>query len=75
MRDLAAVAKLLRDVRLAKRRFVRLAAVERAMIDPMLDRVARDLESVPHPPGWGDNGVDGVPGINPSPAADDEERG
>ena len=46
MRDLAEVAELLRDVWAARRRFLRRAAIERAMIDPMIDRVADDLESV-----------------------------
>lgn len=62
MRDLAEVAELLRDVWAARRRFLQRAAVERAMIDPMIDRVADDLESV---------NAD----VSPGRPADDDEGG
>jgi hypothetical protein len=43
MRDLAAVAVKLREVRVAKRKFLRLAAIEQSMVTPMLDRLAADV--------------------------------
>ena len=43
MRDMAAVAEELRVVRSARRRFLHLWAIERAMIDPLVDRLAADL--------------------------------
>jgi hypothetical protein len=66
MRDLAEVANLLRDVWAARRRFLQMAAVERAMIDPMIDRVADDLESV---------AAAGPDVVSPHRRADDEEAG
>jgi hypothetical protein len=52
---MAAVAEELRVVRSAQRRFLHLWAIERAMIDPMVERLAADLadatsESVAHRP-------------------------
>jgi hypothetical protein len=43
VRDMAAVAEELRVVRSATRRFLQLWAIERAMIDPMVERLAADL--------------------------------
>src|SRR3954447_11992323 len=55
VRDMAAVAEELRVVRSARRRFLHLWAIERAMIDPMVERLAADLaastsEPVAHQP-------------------------
>ena len=47
MRDMAAVAEQLRVVRSAGRRFFRLWAIERAMVDPMVERLAADLAAAP----------------------------
>jgi hypothetical protein len=43
VRDMAAVAERLRLVRAARRKFLRLWAIEQAMVEPLLDRVAADL--------------------------------
>lgn len=45
MRDLSEVAAQIRAVREARRKFLRLWAMEQAVIDPALDRVAKDLEA------------------------------
>lgn len=42
--DLAGVAERLRAVKTAQRRFLRLWGIEQAMINPLLDRMADDLE-------------------------------
>ena len=44
--DIAAVAERLRLVRGARRKFLRLWAIDRSMIDPMVDRLAVDLGNV-----------------------------
>jgi hypothetical protein len=43
MRDLTTVAKQLRIVRNARRRFLELAKVEKELINPVLDRMADEL--------------------------------
>ena len=43
MGDVAAVAERLRLVRAARRKFLRLWAIEQAMVEPLLDRVEQDL--------------------------------
>jgi hypothetical protein len=43
VRDMAAVAERLRLVRAARRKFLRLGAIEQAMVEPLLDRLAADL--------------------------------
>ena len=43
VRDMAAVAEQLRLVRAARRKFLRLWAIEQEMVGPLLDRVAADL--------------------------------
>jgi hypothetical protein len=40
---MAAVAERLRLVRAARRKFLRLWAVEQAVVEPLIDRVAADL--------------------------------
>ena len=42
--DLVGVAERLRAVKAAQRRFLRLWGIEQAMINPLLDRMADDLE-------------------------------
>ena len=44
MRDLTMVANQLRRVRRAQRKFLRMWAMEQALILPALDRVAADLD-------------------------------
>jgi hypothetical protein len=46
MRDLSIVMEDLRRVREARRRFMQLWRVERDVINPMLDRMADDLQDV-----------------------------
>ena len=48
--DMAAVAERLRLVREARRRFLRMWAIDRTMVDPLVDRVAADLEAPQQPP-------------------------
>jgi hypothetical protein len=43
VRDMAAVAERLRTAREARRKFLRLWAIEQAMVEPLVDRVAADL--------------------------------
>ena len=43
MRDLSSVAKQLRLVRNARRRFLELGKVEKEVINPVLDRMADEL--------------------------------
>jgi hypothetical protein len=51
--DITDVAERLRLVREARRKFMRMWAVDRSMIDPLVDRLAADLDEVaaapPHP--------------------------
>ena len=67
MRDLSVVVDSLRLVQRARRRFMELWAVEKDYINPVLDRMADDLETVAAT-GDGDD-----PGLNP-PGRPDEER-
>ena len=50
MGDLAAVAERLRLVRSARRKFLRMWAIDQALVEPLLDKVAADVT--------GDTGVD-----------------
>lgn len=43
MGDMAAVAERLRLVRAARRKFLRMWAIDQAMLTPLLDRLAADL--------------------------------
>ena len=43
MGDLAAVAERLRLVRSARRKFLRLWAIDQALVEPLLDKVAADV--------------------------------
>ncbi len=73
MRDLSVVIENLRLVQRARRRFMELWAVEKDYINPMLDRMAEDLQRVAAD-GWDDGEADEVgPGLNP-PGLADEER-
>ena len=49
--DLSGVAERLRAVLEARRYFLRMWAIDRDLIDPAIDRVARDLEQAGPPPG------------------------
>ena len=42
--DMADVAERLRLVREARRKFLRLWAIDRSLVDPLVDRLAADLE-------------------------------
>src|SRR5215204_5939722 len=60
--DIAAVAERLRLVRGARGKFLRLWAIDRSMIDPLVDRLALDLMQLPPPessaePGAGTAGL------------------
>ena len=41
MRDMAAIAERLRLVRRARRKFLQLWAIDRAMVDPLIDQLHR----------------------------------
>ena len=56
MGDLAGIAERLRVVKLARRRFLRLWNIERAFIDPLVERVAAELDA----PGNGDESLAGA---------------
>ena len=43
MGDLAAVAERLRLVRSARRKFLRMWAIDQALVEPLLDKVAADV--------------------------------
>ena len=45
MGDLAAVAERLRLVRSARRKFLRLWAIDQALVEPLLDKVAADVSA------------------------------
>ena len=63
MRDMAAVAEQLRVVRAARRKFLRLWAIDKELVEPLIDRVAADL-------GVGDGPVNARPVHDPRPQAD-----
>jgi hypothetical protein len=60
---MAAVAERLRLVRAARRKFLRLWAIEQAMVEPLLDRVAADLGTL-------DGAAAAAPVHDPRPQAD-----
>ena len=43
MGDMAAVAERLRLVRAARRKFLKMWAIDQALVEPLLDRVAADV--------------------------------
>src|SRR3954454_15456481 len=79
MGDLAGIAERLRVVKLARRRFLRLWNIERAFIDPLVERVAAELNS---PDGvheviagattWADEAVSRRPAVDRGRPLDDE---
>ena len=85
MRDLSVVVESLRLVQRARRRFMELSALERDCINPMLDRMADDLQQASAataagsatrdegdgPAGSGTAGQGSEAGLNP-PAGPDE---
>jgi hypothetical protein len=46
VRDMASVAERLRLVRRARKKFLRLWAIDQALVEPLLERVAQDLAAV-----------------------------
>jgi hypothetical protein len=76
MGDLAGIAERLRVVKLARRRFLRLWNIERAFIDPLVERVAAELSS----PVGGDESLAGAAAtavseaISPRAAVDRRRR-
>ena len=63
MGDMAAVAERLRLVRAARRKFLKMWAIEQAMVEPLLDRLVADLAPVEPAPADGpaDDPVHGRP--------------
>ena len=59
MGDMAAVAERLRLVRAARRKFLRMWAIDQALLTPLLDRLAEDLAPA------ADSPVDGADAIGP----------
>ena len=55
MRDLTNVAETLRQVQKARRRFMELWQLEKDYIDPMLDRMADDLQGISFPAALADD--------------------
>jgi len=66
MGDLAGIAERLRVVKRAHRRFLRLWDIERALIDPLVERVAAELDS-----SSGDGDVDAEALAGPATAITD----
>ena len=63
--DLATVAERLRMVRQARRKFLKMWAIDRSLVDPLVDRLAADLGTLP----------DAKPAaVSPSPEADESDR-
>ena len=58
--DMADVAERLRLVREARRKFLRMWAIDRSLVDPLVDRLAADLED-----------PDAVPPHSGAPLADE----
>ena len=54
MRDLSSVVESLRRVQQARRRFLEMWKLERDIINPMLDRMAEDLQAIMAAPATGD---------------------
>lgn len=74
MRDLSVVMESLRLVQRARRRFMELWALEKDVINPMLDRMAEDLQQAPTAvDGTNDNTTGAPAGLNPPAAGDEEE--
>ena len=51
MGDLAAVAERLRLVRAARRKFLKMWAIDQALVEPLLDRLCEDLPPTDPTPG------------------------
>ena len=66
--DMAAVAERLRLVRAARRKFLNLWAIDQALVEPLLDRMAADLAPVEAPVDAGDDEVDDEVHDRPPPA-------
>ena len=64
MGDMAAVAERLRLVRSARRKFLKMWAIDQALVEPLLDRMAADLAPVDA----GDNEVGDEVHDRPPPA-------
>jgi hypothetical protein len=56
--EIAAVAERLRLVRSARRKFLRLWAIDQSMIEPLVDRVAADLSGPDEGPEKGHPGLE-----------------
>ena len=56
MRELSSVVESLRRVQQARRRFLEMWKLERDVINPMLDRMAEDLQAIMAAPASGDDG-------------------
>jgi hypothetical protein len=76
MGDLAGIAERLRVVKLAQRRFLRLWDIERAFIEPLLERVAAELDGSPGEDGEAFAGTATVltEQASPRPAVDRRRR-
>jgi hypothetical protein len=67
MRELSNVAETLRTVQKARRRFLELWQLEKDCIEPMLDRMAEDLQGISFPHAIADD--------DPSAGAGDDATG
>lgn len=78
MRDLSVVMESLRLVQRARRRFTELWALEKDVINPMLDRMADDLQQAPaavdETPHTTHDTTGAPAGLNPPAAGDEEEE-
>ena len=62
--DIGTVAERLRMVRQARRKFLKLWAIDRSLIDPLVDRLAEDLRTAPP-----SQPAAAAPGLDPDGAA------
>jgi hypothetical protein len=58
MRDLSSVVESLRRVQQARRRFLEMWKLEQDVINPMLDRMAEDLQAIMAAPATDDGSFD-----------------
>ena len=68
VKDMAAVAERLRLVRAARRKFLRMWAIDQALVSPLLDRLAADLAPAESP--GADGATEGEPAHGAPPEAD-----
>ena len=75
--DIATVAERLRMVRQARRKFLKMWAIDRSLVDPLVDRLAADLGDFPDsdpPPEASAEAPESAPASAPEPGGDPADR-